>query len=289
LRVPIFHGVDFLGCASANITVDVLSRFLDKHRASAHSITLIADRNTGKIIAFPNKQKGVRIENGALKVATLADIDDANVREARRQHIIAGTDSFAFRSTADMFKLLRQSWSIRRPLQTPLGPRLPNRGESGRLSRDCGEHSLSVSLSQFDPSPMSSALFFRAWRHIDAAGATISSLVGVTEIAAMKVHAIRTGSVRIKSAQVEGRGHGLRRRLAIFTDQYWTEWLPTYVWVIEHREGIIVVDAGQGAHLLETGTSLHPYVGWEVTVSFESTVKKKSDRSCGRSVSGRAM
>jgi class 3 adenylate cyclase/ABC-type nitrate/sulfonate/bicarbonate transport system substrate-binding protein len=101
LRVPIFHGVDFLGCASANITVDVLSRFLDRHRASAHSITLIADRNDGKIIAFPNKQKGVRIENGALKIATLADIDDADVREANRQHAISGTDSFAFRSPAN--------------------------------------------------------------------------------------------------------------------------------------------------------------------------------------------
>ena len=80
----------------------------------------------------------------------------------------------------------------------------------------------------------------------------------------MKVHAIQTGFVRIKSAQVEGRGHGLSRRLAIFTDQDWTEWLPTYAWVIDHREGVIVVDTGQGVHLLETGSSLHPYVRWEV-------------------------
>ncbi len=80
----------------------------------------------------------------------------------------------------------------------------------------------------------------------------------------MKVHAIQTGSVRIKRAQVEGRGHGLPRRLAVFTDRNWTDWLPTYAWVIEHREGVIVVDTGQGAHLLETGTSLHPYVRWEV-------------------------
>jgi class 3 adenylate cyclase/ABC-type nitrate/sulfonate/bicarbonate transport system substrate-binding protein len=100
LRVPIFHGVEFIGCASANITMDVLSRFLDKHRASAHSTTLIADRSNGKIIAFPNKQKGVHVDNGVLKIATLADIDDADVREAHRQHIIAGTDSFAFRSPA---------------------------------------------------------------------------------------------------------------------------------------------------------------------------------------------
>ena len=98
LRVPIFHGVDFIGCASANITMDVLSRFLDKHRASAHSTTLIADRNNGKIIAFPNKQKGVRVENGKLKIATLADIDDPDVREAYRQHARADTDSFVFQS-----------------------------------------------------------------------------------------------------------------------------------------------------------------------------------------------
>ena len=68
----------------------------------------------------------------------------------------------------------------------------------------------------------------------------------------MKLHAIQTGSVRIKTAQVEGRGRGLRRRLAVFTDRHWTEWLPTYAWVIDHPEGVIVVDTGQGTHLLET-------------------------------------
>src|SRR6266436_4740963 len=101
LRVPFFHGVDFLGCASANITMDVLSRFLDKHRTSARTTTLVADRNNGKIIAFPNKQKGVRVENEKLKIATLADIDDPDVREAYRQHARADTDSFVFRSPAN--------------------------------------------------------------------------------------------------------------------------------------------------------------------------------------------
>jgi N-acyl homoserine lactone hydrolase len=79
----------------------------------------------------------------------------------------------------------------------------------------------------------------------------------------VKVHAIQTGFVRIKTAQVEGRGHGLRRQLAIFTDRNWTDWLPIYAWVIDHPDGVIVVDTGQGAHLLETGKSLHPYIRWE--------------------------
>ena len=100
LRVPIFRGADFLGCASANITLDVLSRFLDKNRTSARSTMFVADRNNGKIIAFPDKQKGVHIENGALKIATLDDIDDPVVREAHREHARTGADRFAFRSPA---------------------------------------------------------------------------------------------------------------------------------------------------------------------------------------------
>jgi class 3 adenylate cyclase/ABC-type nitrate/sulfonate/bicarbonate transport system substrate-binding protein len=98
LRIPIFRGVEFLGCASANITVDVLSRFLDKHRASARSTTFVADRNNGKIIAFPDKQKGVRIESGVLKIATLTDIDDPDVREANRQRVRTGADRLMFQS-----------------------------------------------------------------------------------------------------------------------------------------------------------------------------------------------
>jgi glyoxylase-like metal-dependent hydrolase (beta-lactamase superfamily II) len=85
----------------------------------------------------------------------------------------------------------------------------------------------------------------------------------------MKLHAIQTGSVRIKTAQVDGRGRGLRRRLAVVTDRNWTEWLPSYAWVIEHPEGVIVVDTGQGTHLLETATSLHPYARWEVAFRIE--------------------
>jgi N-acyl homoserine lactone hydrolase len=80
----------------------------------------------------------------------------------------------------------------------------------------------------------------------------------------MRIHAIQTGTVKIKTAQAEGRGLGFRRQLAIFTDSAWTEWLPNYAWAIEHWEGVIVVDTGQGAHLLETGKSCHPWVRWEV-------------------------
>jgi N-acyl homoserine lactone hydrolase len=68
----------------------------------------------------------------------------------------------------------------------------------------------------------------------------------------------------------------LARRLAIFTDHNWTDWLPTYAWVIEHREGVIVVDTGQGVHLLETGRSLHPISDGKL--SFALNVKRRLGR-----------
>jgi glyoxylase-like metal-dependent hydrolase (beta-lactamase superfamily II) len=39
--------------------------------------------------------------------------------------------------------------------------------------------------------------------------------------------------------------------------------------VIDHREGVIVVDTGQGTHLLDSAKSLHPYVRWEVAFRME--------------------
>ena len=85
----------------------------------------------------------------------------------------------------------------------------------------------------------------------------------------MKIYPIQTGSVRVKRNQIEGQGHGLARQLAIFTDRQWTDWLPTYAWAIEHSGGVMVVDTGQGVHLLETRRSLHPFVRWEVEFQIE--------------------
>ena len=68
----------------------------------------------------------------------------------------------------------------------------------------------------------------------------------------MRIHALQTGSVQIKCAQQVGIGHGLGRRFRPFVDPLWTDWLPTFAWVIEHPEGVIVVDTGAAsgdAHL----------------------------------------
>ena len=77
----------------------------------------------------------------------------------------------------------------------------------------------------------------------------------------MKIHAIRTGTVTIRTRQVEGVGRGARRQLNILLDREWTDPLPIYAFAIEHPEGVIVVDAGETARTSEPGyfPRWHPY------------------------------
>jgi glyoxylase-like metal-dependent hydrolase (beta-lactamase superfamily II) len=70
------------------------------------------------------------------------------------------------------------------------------------------------------------------------------------------IHAIRTGLVQVRQAQREGRGNGAARLANMLFDEQWTDWLPIYAWVIEHEEGIIVVDTGETSRVHERG--YHP-------------------------------
>ncbi len=77
----------------------------------------------------------------------------------------------------------------------------------------------------------------------------------------MRIQVIQTGTVAVKMRQVAGVGHGLGRRLATLIDSQWTEPLPIWAWVIEHPEGVIVVDTGETARVSERGyfPRWHPY------------------------------
>jgi glyoxylase-like metal-dependent hydrolase (beta-lactamase superfamily II) len=67
----------------------------------------------------------------------------------------------------------------------------------------------------------------------------------------MKIHAIQTGTVAIKTRQVQAVGHGTRRQLNMLLDRQWTDPLPIYAFAIEHPEGVIVVDTGETARTSE--------------------------------------
>jgi N-acyl homoserine lactone hydrolase len=70
------------------------------------------------------------------------------------------------------------------------------------------------------------------------------------------VHAIRTGLVEVRRPQMESRGAGVARIAHMLLDEEWSEWLPIYAWVIEHEEGVIVVDTGETSRVHEPG--YHP-------------------------------
>jgi N-acyl homoserine lactone hydrolase len=76
-----------------------------------------------------------------------------------------------------------------------------------------------------------------------------------------KIHAIRTGLVKVKLPQMEARGTGQIRLAHMLIDNDWADWLPIYAWVIEHEEGIIVVDTGETSRVHERGyhPSWHPF------------------------------
>ncbi len=88
----------------------------------------------------------------------------------------------------------------------------------------------------------------------------------------LRIHAIRTGSVAIKESQRVGEGTGqIERQIHILTDKKWTEPLPIYVWVIEHPEGVIVVDTGETARTAERNyfPEWHPYFKYALRMSVQ--------------------
>ncbi|GAB4208512.1 MAG: N-acyl homoserine lactonase QqlR [Roseiflexaceae bacterium] len=71
--------------------------------------------------------------------------------------------------------------------------------------------------------------------------------VTITTRSGIRVHGIQTGFVAIKTAQVSLRRPAALRLLSIILDQRWTGLLPILTWVIEHPEGLLVVDTGECA------------------------------------------
>jgi N-acyl homoserine lactone hydrolase len=77
----------------------------------------------------------------------------------------------------------------------------------------------------------------------------------------MKVHAIQAGTLSVRASVQSGRGRGPLRLVRALMDPDWTGSLPIYAWLIEHPEGLIVVDTGESARVNEPGylPRWHPY------------------------------
>ena len=72
-----------------------------------------------------------------------------------------------------------------------------------------------------------------------------------------RIHAISTGFVKVRLPQMASRSdNNLKRVRDMLFDEQWSEWLPIYTWLIEHDEGLILVDTGETTRVHDRG--YHP-------------------------------
>ena len=86
-----------------------------------------------------------------------------------------------------------------------------------------------------------------------------------------KIHAISTGLVQVREAQRQSKGTGIARMANMLFDERWSGWLPIYVWLIEHEEGLILVDTGETARVHQRGyhPRWHPFPQMAVKFSVQ--------------------
>lgn len=63
------------------------------------------------------------------------------------------------------------------------------------------------------------------------------------------IHAISTGYVAVKRRFRDARYKGFPALLDFVLDRKFTEWMPIWVWVIQHEEGIFMVDTGENSRI----------------------------------------
>jgi N-acyl homoserine lactone hydrolase len=62
----------------------------------------------------------------------------------------------------------------------------------------------------------------------------------------LRIHALSTGSVRVKRAFLFP-SRGARRQLDLFLPGPWSDPLPIHCWAVEHEGGLLLVDSGETA------------------------------------------
>jgi glyoxylase-like metal-dependent hydrolase (beta-lactamase superfamily II) len=61
----------------------------------------------------------------------------------------------------------------------------------------------------------------------------------------VKVHAVQTGLISVKENFLKRKGPGFLSKLNILLGSAYAGFMPIWVWVIEHPEGVIVIDTGE--------------------------------------------
>jgi N-acyl homoserine lactone hydrolase len=76
-----------------------------------------------------------------------------------------------------------------------------------------------------------------------------SSMVSIQISERVRVHALRSGWVQVRPPHREYSGIESLRFPSIILSPFWTEKMPVWMWLIEHPDGIFLVDTGENTHV----------------------------------------
>jgi glyoxylase-like metal-dependent hydrolase (beta-lactamase superfamily II) len=97
--------------------------------------------------------------------------------------------------------------------------------------------------------------------------------------APVKVHAFSTGEVSVKTKFRDRTKTGVFAQLDFIFDKQYTEWMPIWVWVIEHPEGIFVIDTGENSNINDPGyfKSSGWFASWFNRAMFKFRVNREQE------------
>jgi len=95
----------------------------------------------------------------------------------------------------------------------------------------------------------------------------------------VKIHIVSTGAVSVKTKFREATKTGLRAMLDFILDKKFTEWMPIWVLIIEHPEGVFVIDTGENADVNTPGyfRSSGIFANWFDTTQFKFQVAQDEE------------
>ncbi|MEL6671041.1 MAG: N-acyl homoserine lactonase family protein [Bacteroidota bacterium] len=95
----------------------------------------------------------------------------------------------------------------------------------------------------------------------------------------IKVHGISTGMVKVKAKYLNARRKGLLAALAFLFDKEFSDWAPIWTWVIEHPEGIFLIDTGENANVNDPGyfKSSGAFSNWLNTTQFKFKIERDEE------------
>ena len=95
----------------------------------------------------------------------------------------------------------------------------------------------------------------------------------------VKVHLVSTGAVSVKTKFRDANKTGMLAMLDFILDKKFTEWMPIWVMIIEHPEGVFVIDTGENAGVNDPNyfKSSGLFANWFNTAQFKFIVNKEEE------------